>query len=157
MGFELTIVNHTPLTPVADLDTVAQTFLRHIGYLGRDGDTGSKDGVPYRLFVDCFLRRPEKAWPVEELIAVLDTSRPTLYRHLNKLKALDLLEEATVKNGGDQAKKTYRIRYGNLSKAWTFVEANVNVAMENYRRTIDHLHALAQRPQPEAPRPPATV
>ncbi|MHB8585546.1 MAG: helix-turn-helix domain-containing protein [Thermoplasmatota archaeon] len=145
MAFEITVVNHTPLTPVADTDAVALAFLREIGYLGREGETASRDGVPFRLLVDCFLRRPEKLWTVEELLATLATSRPTLYRHLNKLKALDLLEEDSTKDNGEQAKKTYRIRYGNLSKAWTFVEANVKVSMENYRRTIDHLHDLAVR------------
>ena len=38
-----------------------------------------------------------------------------------------------------QVKKGYKLRYSNLSKAWTFVEAHVSVAMENYRKTVDHL------------------
>jgi DNA-binding transcriptional ArsR family regulator len=153
MAFEITVVNHTPLTPVNDLDAVAMAFLREIGYLGRDGETASRDGVPYRLVVDCFLRNPDRAWTVEELLAVLETSRPTLYRHLNKLKAMDLLEEDSTRPNGEQAKKTYRVRYGNLSKAWTFVEANVRVSMENYRKTIDHLHDLTLRETTYAPTP----
>jgi len=41
-------------------------------------------------------------------------------------------------------KKGYRIRYGNLSKAWNFVESNVQIAMENYRKTVDHVQNLSQ-------------
>jgi predicted DNA-binding ArsR family transcriptional regulator len=69
-----------------------------------------------------------------------------VYRHLNKLKALDLLEESVVRpdSSEGQPKKAYRIRYGNLSKAWNFVEAHVKVAMDNYRKTVDHLQELAE-------------
>jgi hypothetical protein len=42
-------------------------------------------------------------------------------------------------------RKGYRIRYGNLSKAWNFVESNVEIAMENYRKTVDHLTKLADQ------------
>ena len=154
MPFELVVTSNTPLTPVNDLDQVAIALLRQVGYLdrGADDEAAVRKGVAYRLVRDCFLLRPEKAWTADELIAALDTTRPTLYRHLNKLKALDVLEES---EGGEDVtgRKAYRIRYGNLAKAWNFVEANVKIAMENYRRTVDHLQALAERAAREgAPR-----
>src|SRR5687768_17612427 len=98
MTFELTVVSNTPLTPVSDVDTVAITFLYQIGYLPKGYDPKTdvdsvRQSVPYKLFMNCMLKRPEKAWNIEELITVLKTSRPTVYRHLNKLKSLDLLEE----------------------------------------------------------------
>lgn len=148
MAFELVVVNNTPMTPVTDLDEVAVAMLRNVGYLGRgaDDEANMRESVAYRLFRDCFLLRPDKAWTAEELITGLDTSRPTLYRHLNKLKALDLLEESTHREPGETTgRKSYRIRYGNLAKAWNFVEANVKVAMENYRKSMDHLQVLAER------------
>lgn len=140
------VVNNTPLTPVNDLDEVAIQLLRQVGYLerGADDEAAVRKGVAYRLVRDCFLLRPEKAWTADELITALDTTRPTLYRHLNKLKALDVLEES--EGAADvTGRKAYRIRYGNLGKAWNFVEANVKIAMENYRKTVDHLQALAER------------
>jgi len=152
MPFELAVVNNTPLTPVADLDTVAFTFLRQVGYLdrGADDEAGTRKGVAYRLVRDCFLMRPEKMWTADELVTTLETTRPTLYRHLNKLKALDILEESGVEDDSS-GRKAYRIRYGNLAKAWNFVEANVKIAMENYRKSVDHLQALAERVAKEAP------
>jgi predicted ArsR family transcriptional regulator len=148
--FEIQVVSNTPLTPVNDFETVATTLLYQVGYLpkGYDPKTDTesvRNSVPYRLVVNCFLKRPEKAWTINELCTVLDTSRPTVYRHLNKLKALDLLEESVVRpdSSEGQPKKAYRIRYGNLSKAWNFVEAHVKVAMDNYRKTVDHLQELA--------------
>lgn len=154
MTFELSVVSNTPLTPVADMDEVAIAFLRQVGYLGRGAEDGAnaRESLAYRLFRDCFLLRADKQWTVEELIATLGTSRPTVYRHLNKLKSLDLLEESSMRAEGElMGRKTYRIRYGNLAKAWNFVEANVKVAMENYRKSVDHLHALAE----EAARSPS--
>jgi len=148
--FEITVVSNTPLTSVSDFESVATTFLYQIGYLPKGYDpkteaSNVRQSVPYRLFVNCLLKRPEKAWHVDELVTVLGTSRPTVYRHLNKLKSLDLLEEVTVENGDGTTRKAYRLRYGNLSKSWNFVEAHVKVAMESYRRTIDHLYDLGQR------------
>lgn len=156
MPFELRVVSNTPMTPVPDVETVAVQFFTQVGYLPSGGEAveNVRESVPYRLVVDCFMMRPEKSWTVEELTAHLNTSRPTVYRHLNKLKALDLLEEASVRSEVEGAgRKTYRVRYGNLAKAWNFVEANVKVAMENYRKTVDHLHELSLRERaPEATR-----
>lgn len=184
MGFELTVVSNTPLTPIADTDTVAIGFLFQIGYLPKGYDPKTdvesvRQSVPYKLVMNCFLKRPEKLWSIEELQTVLHTSRPTVYRHLNKLKGFDLVEEqpvttfrcahcevfesgaeaevlehaggcASKKNGKKadalaQSRKGYRMRYGNLSKSWNFVEAHVKVAMEGYRKTVEHLHELVQR------------
>ncbi|MHB8604892.1 MAG: helix-turn-helix domain-containing protein [Thermoplasmatota archaeon] len=147
MTFEISVVNTTPQTAVSDPSSVAMELLTAVGYIGRgaDDEAGVKGGLPFRMFMECFLGRPDKHWTIEELIAALDTSRPTVYRHLNKLKAMDLLEETSLPQLEEGAsRKAYRIRYGDLSKAWNFVEANVKVAMENYRKTVDHLQALAE-------------
>jgi predicted transcriptional regulator len=148
MRFEISVVGNTPLTPLDDLDEVATAFLESIGYLpkGYDPKTGGKGvkaSVPYRLFVECFLKRGERGWTAEELAAKLNTSKPTVYRHINKLKAMDLLDEVSVDVSG-VPHKGYRMRYGTLSKAWNFVEAHVEVAMENYRKTVDHLEKLSR-------------
>lgn len=141
MAFELTIVNNLPLTGEKDLANAAREFLFQIGYLSK----GSDPDIPQKLFIECFLSRADKAWLVDELAAVLNTSRPTIYRHLNKLKGLDLLEEVELENHEtNQVKKAYKLRYSNISKAWKFVEANVELAMENYRKTIDHLQDLLE-------------
>jgi HTH domain. len=149
MVFEMYITTHTPMVGVSDIDTVAITFLHQIGYLPKGYDPKTnvenvKQSVPYRLFLNCFLKNPEKAWSIDELITVLSTSRPTVYRHLNKLKALDLLEESDVESRSRRV-KCYRIRYGNLSKAWNFIEAHLKVSIENYRKTVDHLQSLVEK------------
>lgn len=151
MAFEITVVSNTPLTPLEDMDEVVLTFLTQIGYLpkGYDPKTGTTDvreSVPYRLFAECFLGHPDKGWLVEELANELDTTKPTIYRHINKLKDLDILEDIYIdtKDAG-VGKKAYRIRYGSLSKAWNFVEAHLEVAIENYRETVDHLQNLVEK------------
>jgi len=147
--FELEVVANTPMTPVKDLETVAITFLHQIGYLpkGYDPKTGVENvrqSVPYRLFVSCFLLKPERFWTIGALTTVLKTSRPTVYRHLNKLKSLDILEKGNVQKEG-QTLRGYRMRYGDLSKAWMFTEAHVKASMENYRKTADHLQELVSK------------
>ncbi len=146
--FELNVESNTPLTPLMDPDEIALQFLMQIGYLPKGYDPKTevidiKDSVPYRLFMDCFVRNMKRVWLVDELAAYLDTTKPTIYRHLNKLKAIDILEEQTTQRDG-QAKKGYRIRYGDLRKAWHFTEANVTMAMESYRKTVDHFQNLIE-------------
>jgi predicted transcriptional regulator len=150
MSFELNVVSNTPLTPLTDIDEVAILFLNQVGYFPKGYDpktdvTDIRDSVPYKLMVDHFLARMDKAWVVEDLATSLGTTKTTVYRHINKLKGFDLLEEMNVEQQDGSKKKGYRIRYGNLSKAWNFTEAHVQVAMENYRKTVDHLHELASK------------
>ena len=144
--FELQVVSNTPLSSVGDIDVVAETFLIQIGYIPKGYDpktsaTEIKDSVPYRLFMEYFMGNMSKACTVEELAALLSTTKPTIYRHINKLKSLDILESMDVEFDG-QVRKGYRIRFGDLAKAWNFTEANVNMAMENYRKTVTHFQAM---------------
>lgn len=134
------------MNAVHDAGVIAETFLVQIGYLPKGYDpktsaTSVRDSVPYRLFMDFLMKNPSKAWAVEELAALLDTTKPTIYRHINKLKSMDLLESMDVEFDG-VVRKGYRIRYGDLSKAWSFTEANVNMAMENYKKTVTHFQNL---------------
>ena len=69
-----------------------------------------------------------------------------MYRHLNKLKGFDILEEVQVfDDATKQNKKAYRMRYGNFQKAWNFVEAHLKVAVENYGKTVEHLQKLLEK------------
>jgi DNA-binding transcriptional ArsR family regulator len=108
--------------------------------MSENADTKS---IPYQLF-ECFLLHPDKYWLVEELAMHLNATKATVYRHLNKLKGMDILEDGKEGEGVTVC-KTYRLRYGNLIKAWSFVEAHVKVAMENYGETVTHLQRLVQR------------
>ena len=146
MAFELQVVSNTPMTAVSDPNLVAETFLIDIGYIPKGYDpktsaTSIRDSVPYRLFMDFFMKYQSRAWSVEELAYLLETSKPTIYRHINKLKALDLLESMDVEYDGD-IRKGYRIRYGDLSMAWKFTQSNVEMAMKNYAATVEHFQQL---------------
>ncbi len=159
MPFELALRYSTPLTPIADLDEVLREFLRLIGYLpegeeGRGSEGPIAQSLAYRLVHDCLLRAPTRPWYVEELTAVLKTSKPTVYRHINKLKALDLLEEVGGASDG-KGRKGYRLRYGNFARAWDFTEANAQNALRRYRETVNHLQTLVERLASE-PMPKAT-
>lgn len=125
---------------------MAEQFLIQIGYIPKGYDpktsaTSTRDSIPYRLFMEFFMSNISKAWSVEELAYLLDTSKPTIYRHINKLKSLELLESLDVEFDG-QVRKGYRIRYGDLSKAWNFTRSNVDMAMQNYTKTVEHLQDL---------------
>jgi predicted transcriptional regulator len=144
MSFTMQVVSNTPLIGEDDPDVVAKKFFEQIGYISK----GSNPTIPYKLFADFFLKHPAKAWYVEELANMLQTSKPTIYRHLNKLKGFDVLEEIQIfDEGTNQNKKAYRLRYGNLQKAWNFVEAHLKVAVENYGKTVEHLQKLIEKTQ----------
>ena len=142
MTFEMQIVSNTPLIGEDNLDIAAKKFFEQIGYLSK----GSDPGIPYKIFADFFLKHPTKAWLVDEIAAELHTSRPTVYRHLNKLKGFDILDEVSIfDEGTKQHKKGYCLRYGNFQKAWNFVEAHIKVAVENYGKTVEHLQTLLDK------------
>lgn len=142
MTFEMQIVSNTPLIGDEDLDSAAKKFFEQIGYLSK----GSDPAIPYKIFADFFLKHPTKAWIVDEIAAELKTSRPTVYRHLNKLKGFDILEEVQIFDDiTKQNKKAYRMRYGSFQKAWNFVEAHIKVAVENYGKTVEHLQTLLEK------------
>jgi len=155
MPFELSLRYSTPLTPITDLDEVLREFLRMVGYLPEGEDGRGTEGpiaqsLALRLVRECLLRDPTRAWYAEELAAVLKTSKPTVYRHINKLKALDLLEEVAGAQDG-KGRKGYRLRYGNLARAWDFTEANAQNALRRYRETVNHLQELIERRPAEGP------
>lgn len=146
MRFEMQVVSNTPLIGEEDPDVVAKKFFEQIGYISK----GADPNIPYRIFNDFFLKHPNKAWYVDEISAELKISRPTVYRHLNKLKGFDILEEISVfDEASKQNKKAYRLRYGNLQKAWNFVEAHLKVAIENYGKTVEHLQKLLEKQRKE--------
>jgi DNA-binding transcriptional ArsR family regulator len=141
MSFDIRVVSNTPLIGETDPELAAKKFFEQIGYLSK----GSDPSIPYKLFADYFIKHPTKAWFVEELSVQMKTSKPTIYRHLNKLKGFDILEEMQVYDETTkQNKKAYRLRYGNLLKAWNFVEAHIKVAIENYGKTVEHIQKLME-------------
>lgn len=141
--FEIKVCLSRGLTDEKDLDTVLINFLSDIGYLQEidtyDKAQELKNSIPYMLFKNCFLMHPKKEWSPEELMSELNISRPTLYRHLNKIRNMDLLE--TMQDG---KYKRYKLRYENFSKAWVFVEANLKLAIDNYNRTVQHIQSLME-------------
>ena len=155
MPLELALRYSTPLTPIPDLEEVLREFLRMVGYLpegeeGRGAEGPVGQSLAYRLVRDCLLKDATRAWYVDELTAVLKTSKPTVYRHVNKLKALDLLEEVGGAADG-KGRKGYRLRYGNLARAWDFTEANAQNALRRYRETVNHLQSLVEKKALETP------
>ena len=146
MGFELRVVRNNPLTGENNLDEALRTFLKQIGYIPESHE----DEIPYRMMRDCFLSFPGKPWTIDELLDQLDSSKSTLYRYLNKLKGLDLLEEVVIplddveEGPAKKTRKGYRIRFGSLSLAWSIIESHTSVAMENYRKSVDHIDEMVK-------------
>ena len=59
------------------------------------------------------------------------------------MRILDILESVDTEVNG-QIRKGFRIRYGDISLAWNFVESNVKMAMDNYRKTVNRFQELAK-------------
>jgi hypothetical protein len=145
MAFELQVVSHAPLTGETDPQRLAKLLFAQIGYTARKGPD---HGISFRLFYECFLLHPTKEWTVEELAQACGTTMPSIYRHLNKLKDYDIVEDVYIGGTpGDDGeatdrKRAFRLRYGDFSKAWNFAEAHFHLAIENYRKSVDHLEGL---------------
>ncbi len=141
--FKMTVVSTPTRLLDEDLDKNIAYFLSDIGYIPRlkpstDLQVIAKSAY-FRLFKDCFLLNSEKYWTGDELLAYLKTSRTTLYRHLNKLKSMDILEEIQ-----DGKTKKYRMRSGDIIRAWNWVEVNVKMALDNYKKTVERIWQLSR-------------
>lgn len=157
MTFDMTLVTGPSMTDEDELHMVALPFLNMIGYMpaGYDPRTGAEtvlESVPYRLFMDCFLGDIHRVWSVGEMARALDTSIPTVYRHLDKLSALDILGEGNLDK--DVSRKGYFIRYHDLSQAWRFTEVNVELSMASYRKVVDLLQESVAPGRKEGEREP---
>ncbi|MGQ9582837.1 MAG: helix-turn-helix domain-containing protein [Thermoplasmatota archaeon] len=143
MPFEI-LLDSTPMAGNdAGMDDVALRFLERIGYLptGYDPRTAATEvveSVPYRMLIECFLRQAGRVWSVGELARTLGTSVPTIYRHLDKLAALDVLGQGSLKR--DASRKGYFLRYHDLRSAWRFTEVNVELSLQSYRRAVEFIH-----------------
>ncbi len=152
--FQLLVTDVPSLKSYKDIKTVATLFLEQTGIIGngywpktthngrRDGKTPESihDSVPFRMFVDCFLMNPKTFYSIADLEHELNTTRFTIYRHLNKFKNLDLLEQHPTEDG----KKGYRLKYGSIAQAWGFVKVHIERAMQTYDANVQYLEELAQ-------------
>lgn len=146
MSFEIKVSSHTPMVS-DDLNEILERFLLDIGYLsGRKTGEELYDSVPFRMWTDFLLKDPRKPLTVDELSARLDASKPTIYRHLNKLKNMDLLEseEIVEDDDGEVIKKGYKLRNGDFKTAWHVTEANIESTLKRYKQTIDKIIELSE-------------
>ncbi len=147
VDFRLALQERGPLERAVGAEPLLREMLLAIGYVsaGRASPDAAADvmeGVGWRLFDECLLRRPDRTWTIEQLMAKLDTSRPTVYRHVHKLEGLDLLEH-TIIGGSPRSPTGMRLRYADLSVAWNFTEEHARASLAAYRQTVGHLEALA--------------
>ncbi len=145
MAFNINIVENAPISKEAKLGDALKMFLTQIGYLKREKDTET----PINLF-KCFILMPDRHWTIEELITYLNTTRPTLYNHLNKLKSMDFVEsKVTEIEGFANKKKVYQLRSGNLERAWHFVEFHIEDSLKNYNKTVSSIWEIAKKERKE--------
>lgn len=138
MAFEMRVIGDPPLTGESNVERVAKLMMERIGYTARKGPD---NGLSYRIFYECFLLHPTRWWTIDELAANCDTTMPSVYRHINKLRDLDIIEDDHIDVDGEK-KRALRLRYADLSKAWNHAEVHFQHAIESYRSSIDHLEAL---------------
>ena len=96
------------------------------------------ESLPFRILDNCFLQRPDRAWSAEEVAAWVRTTRPTAYRHVNRLLALGMLARCRAADGGPPASAFY-LRGGSLTAAWQAIETRVELVLDSYRRAVGEL------------------
>jgi AcrR family transcriptional regulator len=145
MGFEIALVNTPPVADIEDPRDAQATFFTQIGYYSEGYDPKTKarnifESVPFRIFSDHFLKNPTSAHKVDDIAARLKTTVATVYRHLNKIKRLDILDEVELgKKVGVKAQKGYRLRYGSFPEAWRFTETDIEASLDHYRILVDNI------------------
>ena len=120
------------------------TYEDNLGILGRGIGLLSNhhypynESMPYKIIDECFLQRPDRAWTAEEVAAWIETTRPTAYRHLNKLISLGLIERCRAADGGPPT-SAFHLRKGALKKGWQKIETEIELILEQYKKTIKQI------------------
>ncbi len=120
------------------------TYEDNLGILGRGIGLLSNhhypynESMPYKIIDECFLQRPDRAWTAEEVAAWIETTRPTAYRHLNKLISLGLIERCRAADGGPPT-SAFHLRKGSLMKGWQKIETEIELILEQYKKTIKQI------------------
>jgi len=96
------------------------------------------ESMPYKILDECFFQRPDRAWTAEEIAAWIETTRPTAYRHLNRLISLGMIERCRAADGGPPT-SAFHLRYGSLKKGWQKIETQIELVLDKYRKTISQL------------------
>ena len=96
------------------------------------------ESMPYKILDECFFQRPDRAWTAEEIAAWIETTRPTAYRHLNRLISLGLIERCRAADGGPPT-SAFHLRLGSLKKGWQKIETQIEIILDTYKKTITKL------------------
>tara|TARA_Y100001970_G_scaffold261180_1_gene344031 strand:- start:360 stop:1262 length:903 start_codon:yes stop_codon:yes gene_type:complete len=96
------------------------------------------ESMPYKIIDECFLQRPDRAWTAEEVAAWIETTRPTAYRHLNKLISLGLIERCRAEDGGPPT-SAFHLRKGSLKKGWQKIETEIELILDQYKKIIKQI------------------
>ena len=120
------------------------TYDSDLGILGRGIGLLSNhhypynESMPYKIIDECFLQRPDRAWTAEEVAAWIETTRPTAYRHLNKLISLGLIERCRAADGGPPT-SAFHLRKGSLKKGWQKIETEIELILDQYKKIIKQI------------------
>ena len=96
------------------------------------------ESMPYKILDECFFQRPDRAWTAEEIAAWIETTKPTAYRHLNRLISLGLIERCRASDGGPPT-SAFHLRFGSLKKGWQKIETQTELILDKYKKTITKL------------------
>ena len=96
------------------------------------------ESMPYKIIDECFFQRPDRAWTAEEIAAWIETTRPTAYRHLNRLISLGLIERCRAADGGPPT-SAFHLRKGSLKRGWQKIETQTELILGKYKKTIKQL------------------
>jgi predicted transcriptional regulator len=109
-------------------------ILKSIGYL--DKSMPSEIGLQVALL---FIDNPHVAYHPDELADGFKTSRPTVYRHINKLLKIGIIERCD--------RNSYIMRYSDFGKAWNYSKNHINTIMEIITEKIEEAKDTAQNPR----------
>ena len=96
------------------------------------------ESMPYKILDECFFQRPDRAWTAEEIAAWVETTKPTAYRHLNRLISLGFIDRCRASDGGPPT-SAFHLRFGSLKKGWQKIETQTELILGKYKKTIKKL------------------
>ena len=96
MSFTIRIDRGMPDIDRMDTGELVRYIFRSLGYLG-DGRVRTDAGTD--LLCTCFLSDQKRPWTIDEMCNRTQLTRPTMYKYLNRLLDMELVEQVSLENG----------------------------------------------------------
>lgn len=136
MVFEITM-SGADIPLEIDAEDIAAYLLYNVGIVTtKTRELSTVKNTPqYNIFMNFLMKG---GGSIKEIAKATKLTLPAVYRHISKFENLDIIEYVP----GDGNEKLVSLKYNSLTKAWKFVNLNIDITSEIYGKICAHIDSF---------------